>query len=65
MPRAVRVTLALLRLTGLARRDGDAVHLTDSGAYLFHQLEQEYTHAYLEKLWSACRREAWPHAVTL
>ena len=65
MPGTIRAALALLRMAGLVRQEGDTRRLTDTGAYLFHLLEQEYTHAYLEKLWSACRREAWPHAVTL
>jgi oxygen-independent coproporphyrinogen-3 oxidase len=65
LPGAIRATLALLQLTGLARIDGETIRLTDTGAYLFHLVEQAYTHAYLEKLWAACRREAWPGAVEL
>ena len=64
-PQSLRAALAVLRLSGLARRDGDVIRLTDRGAYVFHLIEQAYTHAYLEKLWAACRREAWPGAVRL
>jgi len=65
LPRSLRAAFALLRLTGLARRDGDTIRLTDRGAYAFHLVEKAYTHAYLEKLWAACRREAWPGPVEL
>jgi oxygen-independent coproporphyrinogen-3 oxidase len=62
-PRSVRAALQLLGTLGLLRRDGHILRLTDRGAYLFHLIEKEYTHSYLEPLWSACRREAWPEAV--
>ncbi len=64
-PRTIRAALALLGLSGMARREGDTVRLTERGAYAFHLIEQAYTHAYLEKLWAACRREDWPGAVRL
>jgi len=64
-PPALRAALALLRTGGLARRNGNIIRLTDRGAYAFHLIEKAYTHAYLEKLWSACRHEAWPGPVRL
>jgi hypothetical protein len=39
--------------------------LTERGAYLFHLIEKEYTHAYLERLWQACLEEAWPKRVVI
>lgn len=65
MPGAVRTALQLLLALGLARRHGNSIRLTDRGASLFHLVEKQYTHSYLEKLWSACRREAWPKVVRL
>lgn len=65
MPVGVRAALALMHAATLARREGDTTRLTDRGAYLFHLVEQMYTHAYLEPLWAACRREAWPGNVLL
>ncbi len=65
LPGVVRVTLALLHKAGVVRWEGDTIRLTDRGAYLFHLIEQYYTHAYLEPLWAACRREAWPGPVRL
>ncbi len=65
MPAAVHASLSALRALGLVRREGPEYRLTDRGAYLFHLIEKEYTHSYLERLWSACRREAWPQQVRL
>lgn len=57
--------LRLGRLLGLLRPKPGGYALTHSGAYLFHRLEQAYTHSYLDKTWGACRHEAWPAAVNL
>ena len=65
MPRGLRATLHLLRAAGLTRNEGPTIRLTDGGAYLFHLVEKQYTHSYLEKLWAACREEAWPDTVRL
>lgn len=66
MPRRIRAGLTLLKRTGLARpTPNDGLQLTDRGAYLFHLVEKQYTHAYLEKLWAACLEDAWPETVTL
>ncbi len=64
-PRRIKAFLSLLNLLGMACQEGDTVRLTDSGAYLFHLVEKSYTHAYLETLWQACLREAWPRRVVL
>ena len=65
LPGRLQPVLQLLCATGLARREGSILRLTDTGAYLFHLVEKEYTHSYLEKLWAACRREPWPEKVAL
>jgi oxygen-independent coproporphyrinogen-3 oxidase len=65
MPRSVRAALRLLVVFGLAKREGSVIRLTDSGAYLFHLVEKEYTHVYLETLWTTCRRDPWPESVRL
>lgn len=65
LPGAVSATLRAFCVLGLVRQEGPAFRLTDRGAYLFHLVEKEYTHSYLETLWSACRREAWPKVVRL
>lgn len=65
IPGGASAALQLLRSSGLVRRDGPVFRLTDRGAYLFHLVEKQYTHWYLEKLWAACRREVWPDTVRL
>jgi oxygen-independent coproporphyrinogen-3 oxidase len=64
-PRRVRALFSLLKLLGLTRRRGSAILPTERGAYIFHLLEKEYTHAYLETMWQACLQEAWPRRVVL
>jgi oxygen-independent coproporphyrinogen III oxidase len=64
-PGHLQLVFQLLCATGLARREGSILRLTDTGAYLFHLVEKHYTHSYLEKLWAACRCEAWPQRVVL
>ena len=65
LPYRVRALLYLLELLGMTRRRGDTIHFTERGAYLFHLIEKEYTHAYLETMWDACLQEAWPRRVVL
>lgn len=66
VPRRLRAGLALLRRAGLVRlTEHNDLRLTDRGAYLFHLVEKQYTHAYLERLWSACLKDPWPEPVTL
>ena len=65
LPGRLRLVFQLLCSIGLAHREGSMLRLTDSGAYLFHLVEKNYTHSYLERLWAACRREPWPQRVVL
>ena len=65
LPYRVRALLSLLELLGVTRRRRDTIHLTERGAYLFHLIEKEYTHAYLETMWNACLKQAWPQRVVI
>ena len=65
LPFPVEGLLPLLGLWGFIERKGDTVNLTERGAYFFHLIEKEYTHAYLERLWGACFEEAWPQRVVI
>ena len=65
LPFHIQGLLSLLGLLGAAKREGDTFYLTEGGAYLFHLIEKEYTHAYLERLWGACLKEAWPRRVVI
>jgi coproporphyrinogen III oxidase-like Fe-S oxidoreductase len=39
--------------------------LTDKGAYIFHLVEQSYTHQYIDKTWRAAMGDPWPEKITL
>lgn len=65
LPSPIRGLLPLLNGLGVIERKGDTIYLTERGAYLFHLIEKEYTHAYLERLWGACLKEAWPKRVVI
>jgi coproporphyrinogen III oxidase-like Fe-S oxidoreductase len=65
LPSNIKSLLSLLGWLGAAKREGDTFYLTERGAYLFHLIEKEYTHAYLERLWEACLKEAWPQRVVI
>jgi oxygen-independent coproporphyrinogen-3 oxidase len=65
LPYQIKAFLWLFGFLGLAYQEGPTTRLTDTGAYLFHLVEKEYTHGYLETLWQACFREAWPGRLVL
>jgi coproporphyrinogen III oxidase-like Fe-S oxidoreductase len=65
LPASIRGLLPLLELFELIEHKGDIIRLTERGAYIFHLIEKEYTHAYLERLWGACLKEAWPKRVVI
>jgi oxygen-independent coproporphyrinogen-3 oxidase len=65
MPGQLRAMLTLSAALGITRRGGTSYRLSDTGAYLFHLVEKEYTHAYLEKMWQACLNHAVPREVVL
>jgi len=57
--------LALARLLQLVVPTEYGYRLTKFGAYIFHLVEQAYTHNYIDKVWSTARSEAWPMHVDL
>jgi coproporphyrinogen III oxidase-like Fe-S oxidoreductase len=65
LPSNIKGVLSLLSRLGAVKRQGDTFYLTERGAYLFHLIEKNYTHAYLERLWEACLKEAWPQKVVI
>jgi len=65
LPFPIRGLLPLFHGLGITERRGDNIKLTKGGAYIFHLIEKEYTHAYLERLWGACLKEAWPKRVVI
>jgi coproporphyrinogen III oxidase-like Fe-S oxidoreductase len=54
-----------MRILGWLREDTEGYRVTDSGAYWIHRAQNAYSLNYLERLWGACMREAWPTEVHL
>jgi coproporphyrinogen III oxidase-like Fe-S oxidoreductase len=54
-----------LVLAGMMEKTNGAYHVTDSGAYWIHRLQNEYSLNYINRLWGTCRRTPWPLEVLL
>ncbi len=52
-------------MAGMIGKKNSGYYVTDSGAYWIHRLQNEYSLNYINRLWGACRREAWPSEVFL
>ncbi len=59
------IELSVARFFGLIKKENNNFRLTERGAYVFHLIEQEYTHTYLNKAWGTCMKEAWPDELVL
>lgn len=59
------IELFIARALGLLEKRGDKYHLTDRAAYIYHYLEQQYTTAYIDKMWNISRKVAFPKRITL
>jgi menaquinone C8-methyltransferase len=60
-----RIELALGRIFRLIRKVPEGYELTKRGAYIYHLMEQKYTHEYIDKTWRKTGEEAWPLEVRL
>ena len=60
-----RHELETARRLGLLRKDGLDYTLTNRAIHLYHDLEQLYTTAYIDKTWSIARQEAFPRGFKL
>jgi len=54
-----------LALLGLVRQRGDAIELTDAGAYWLHALQDMFSIDYVSTLWGTAEQNPWPTAVAL
>lgn len=57
--------LRALEAAALVRRRGGVWELTDEGAFWLHLAQNHFALAYVDRLWTAGRREPWPATVTL
>ncbi|MGL5381524.1 radical SAM protein [Clostridium sp.] len=57
--------LLLARGLGIIKKNKEGYKLTKRGIYLYHLIEQHYTHQYIDKTWSICTKEPWPKEINL
>lgn len=58
--------LGFFSMAGLLKREHSrSYRLTDKGAYYYHLIEQELTHAYIDETWKNCVRNSWPTGFSL
>ena len=50
---------------GLLHRRGSWYELSDQAAILYHDIEQVYTTAYIDRMWNISRNEAFPRRIIL
>lgn len=50
---------------GLLRRRGSWYELSDKAAILYHDIEQVYTTAYIDRMWNISRNEPFPRRIIL
>lgn len=65
LDRLYRWEMALAVWLGFLNRSGDDYILTSRAIRVYHDLEQLYTTAYIDKTWSVARQEAFPRRFTL
>lgn len=59
------VELLIAQLLGIIRKNKKDYRLTDFGIYLYHLIEQHYTHQYIDKTWRVCGQNPWPEKIDL
>ena len=57
--------LRLAAALGLFRREGQDYRLTPRGTRLYHQVEQVYTTAYIDKMWNVSRTDPFPRELIM
>jgi hypothetical protein len=63
--RKARRWLAAAERAGFARRNGRTLDLTDPGAFWLHLAQNYFALSYVNTLWTAARRQAWPQAIAI
>ena len=57
--------LDLAEKAGLVKRKGNGYEITEKGSLIYHDIEQVYTTAYIDKMWNVLRNEAFPSKMIL
>jgi coproporphyrinogen III oxidase-like Fe-S oxidoreductase len=59
------IELFMAELLGMLSKHGPTYYLTDKASYLYHYLEQQYTTAYIDKMWNISRKISFPKKIIL
>ncbi|MEF9953150.1 MAG: radical SAM protein [Clostridium sp.] len=57
--------LLICRGLGLIKKENSIYRVTNRGAYYYHFIEQEYTTAYIDKMWSIASKTPFPKEIKL
>lgn len=57
--------ILLARALGILKKSNRGYKLTNIGIYLYHLMEQHYTHQYIDKTWRICGQTPWPEEIKL
>ena len=57
--------LALGRLFGLVKKEGNYYRLTSRGVFYYHHFEGYYTYAYIDHMWNVLKNEPLPKTLVL
>lgn len=60
-----KIELFLARVLGMIEKIDSGYKLTKRGTYIYHLLEQHYTHQYIDKTLKICSNEPWPKEIKL
>lgn len=60
-----RFEMFFARLMGYIRKTDKGYQLTSKGALVYHEIEQKYTLAYIDKMWNISRLTPFPEKITL
>lgn len=60
-----KIELLLSRVLGIIKKTKNGYKLTEFGIYLYHLVEQHYTHQYIDKTWQICGQTSWPDEIDL
>lgn len=60
-----KVELFMAKILGIVTLKENKYVLTKRGSYIYHLLEQHYTHQYIDKTWNNCRENPWPDEINL
>lgn len=57
--------LLIGRIFGLLKKRNNTYYLTNKASYIYHRLEQQYTTAYIDKMWNISRKVPFPDKIIL